>query len=98
VPKRRICHWNEVHAARLWTIDAEIVRFSEIVTARDLGVRMMGVRAGSSKPHGPLSKPACLALHASKAFAILDDDVVTRVLAEREQDGIPRVVEGKHHS
>jgi hypothetical protein len=84
----------EVHTSSLWTVDREEVDLAVIFTAGSLGVGMVAVAAAHCEPNRPLAEPSRLALNARQTSNVVDDEVVTRVLAEwlkhRKTHGLQR--------
>jgi hypothetical protein len=48
-------------------------------------MRVMGVAAARFESNRSLTKSAGLALRAKQAFAVVDDEIAARVLAERQE-------------
>jgi len=57
---------------------------------------MVGVGARGCELHGAESHPPSLALNAKQLFAVIEDEVVARVLAERRRDLIAGFVQREH--
>jgi hypothetical protein len=94
-------HWNvldrdEVNTLRLSAVHAEVLDLPEIVALQELGVWMVCIRAASAKSNGATFQSACLALDAREPVPLVDHDVVSRVLAKRDEERIARVVEAEH--
>jgi hypothetical protein len=78
-----VVDWNEVHAAGFRTVNREKVNLACVRTAAVRWLTVVAIRAASRKPDCAEPQAACLALNASELFAIVDDQVVARVLPER---------------
>jgi hypothetical protein len=84
MPQGCILHRDQIHTAGFRAVDGEVIHFPEIVTAGDLGIWVVSVRAGGAKPDCTLPQPASLALHAMEVRAVVGHEVITGVLSKRE--------------
>jgi hypothetical protein len=75
----------------------EVVDLSFVMTSRLSGPALVAVGATGWKANGAGTKPSSLALDTGEPVAVVDDQVVASVLAERYEDGVTLLSEGKHH-
>ena len=67
---------------------AEVLNLAAIITTRTTRSQVMPVGAADSEDDRAVAEPPCLALDARQALAVVDHEVVTRVLSERDQDRV----------
>jgi hypothetical protein len=68
----------------------EAIDLALIGPASDFRIRMMRVRATGGETDGSVTQPAGLALHPQEPLPVIDDEVVSRVLAEGNKDTVTR--------
>jgi hypothetical protein len=95
--RRELVDRNHVHTGGLWAVDREYFDLPGIGTPRHPGIAVMPIRAAGRKAHGSHAQPTRLALDATKTLAIVNDEVVASVLAERYRDGVTEFAEHEHH-
>ena len=78
---------DQVDRTEIRTEDGEVVDLSE-VGAPWLRLGVMRVAAARREDDGSIAKSAGLALHLAEVAAVVGDEVVARVLAERHRDSI----------
>jgi hypothetical protein len=74
---------DEVDARRLSTVDREIVDLTDVGSAGVNRIAVMAVAAAGREDNCPKSKAPGLALDSSEPLAIVDHEVVARVLTKR---------------
>jgi hypothetical protein len=77
-------------------VDPEEIHLALVVTSHILRPQVVSIAAANRKPDGPLPQPSCLTLHPGKETAIVDNEVVTRVLPKRHQNLKADFSQGKH--
>jgi hypothetical protein len=92
----QIIDWHEINSACIGAIDRERIDFACVRAPRHNRVSMMYVRTAGRKPDRPFVKTPGLALQPPELGAVVDNEVVARVLAERQQHREADVVEGEH--
>jgi hypothetical protein len=80
---RDVFDWNEVDARRVSTVNREVVDLPGVGSAGISRIAVVPVAAARREDHCPESEAASLALDSSEAFAIVDHEVVARVLTKR---------------
>ena len=90
---------NEVDAAGLTAIDAERIHLAAIVPLKvALALTgVMGVRACRAELDGTIAKPPGLALAPLESASVVDDEVVSSVLAERNAYRVAELAEAEHN-
>ena len=87
---------DQVDATRLAAVHGEVIHLSLIVALRRLLVRVVGIRARCCELHGSESHSSGLALNAKQPLAVIEDEVVARVLTKRRRDLVPGFVQREH--
>jgi hypothetical protein len=87
---------DEIHARRLRAVHGEVVDLTVVGPPRRIRVPVVTVCARHGEQDRALAKPSCLALDASESTAIIDDEVVACVLAERDKERITRCLQSEH--
>src|SRR5262245_36790112 len=96
VPSGHVLDGNEVGPSCLSAEDPEVIDLTLIIALRNAGVRVMGVGTACVESDGSASEAARLALHPGQSNAVIDYKVVPRVLSERNQQPVSRLVQCKH--
>lgn len=77
-------------------MNAEEVHLTLVVTSRFAGQKVMPIAATDREANRAATESSGLALNASKMTAIVDDKVVTSVLAKRQEDREACGAESEH--
>jgi hypothetical protein len=78
-------------------MNSEVIDLALIVAPRSLGVPVVSICAADSKADSPIAKTACLTLDSGESLTVVDDQVVARVLSERDKDREPSHPKREHH-
>jgi hypothetical protein len=92
----QILYRNEVDGSGVRAMDAEEVHLALVVTSGFAGLKVMPIAAAYGEADGAATESSCLTLNASKMIAIVDDKVITGVLAERQEDREAGSTESEH--
>lgn len=95
--------WNvadgdEIDASGFRTVDAKVIDLALVAASRDLRGTMVCVTVGRLKDHRTGPESSCLALHSRKAAAVFDNEVVTSVLSEGQENPQASHSQCEHHS
>ena len=80
-----------------WAVDRKRIDLAPVVPLPRLPIGVMRVGAGRSEDDHAVVQATCLALHAEEPSAVVDDEVVPRVLAERGGNLVSEAPECQHH-
>jgi hypothetical protein len=97
ISNRRIEDWDQIDAVGLWAMDGEVLNLPGVVTLWHARARVMRVCTASIEENCSAAKPSGLALDARQATSVVDNEVVPRVLTERQQNCEARSLEAEHH-
>jgi hypothetical protein len=78
-------------------VHREVIDLSQVVAPSGLRSRVMAVRTAGRKANSSSAQPSGLALDASQLDTIIDNQVTARVLSERQEHCVARVMEHEHH-
>ena len=88
---------NQINAARIGAVNAEVIALPSISASRDSRGGMVRVTAGRFENDNATPQPSGLALHACESTAVVEHKVVPRVLAKWNQHSEPSDLEREHH-
>ena len=87
---------NQVHAAGLTAEDGEVIGFAAVVAHSCRRIPVVSVSTARVEADGAGAESAGFALHAAQRDSIVYYEVVTRVLAKRDENRVPSVLKREH--
>ena len=94
---RDVLDWDQVDSSGARAVDRKRIDLAPVVPLPRLPIGVMRVGAGRSEDDHAVVQATCLALHAEEPSAVVDDEVVPRVLAERGGNLVSEAPECQHH-